>query len=258
MITNSNARRLGVTAGAVACFLTITAVMPAAPGLRSTATVDGGSVRPAHPAQALDTPMDAPVPMREVLSPDLGQVGADESWWQAVTADLARREYEASTTERGLQAPNRAHNLRTTFGERGIEVVPRTGKDVAPVWRFAWETGGLGRPGQMWAVDRTVGASGSASQACRVNAPSRTAARTRARRAGLRGRDRGAASRRGRHRRPCRNERGAAELLRLDQYGRPPGFQSEQSGPRRRTPRAGRGSGGGMDAAGAPPPQDPR
>jgi hypothetical protein len=40
-----------------------------------------------------------------------------------------------------------------TFGERGIEVVPRTGKDVSPAWRFAWETIGIGRTGQMQAVE---------------------------------------------------------------------------------------------------------
>jgi hypothetical protein len=79
--------------------------------------------------------------------------GTSDAWWEEVQADLGRREYEASTTPQGLQAPNRAHNLRMTFGERGIEVVPRTGKDVAPAWRFAWETIGIGRTGQMQAVE---------------------------------------------------------------------------------------------------------
>ena len=65
---------------------------------------------------------------------------------------IARGEYGRLGDTEGLQAPNRAHNLRTTFGERGIEVVPRTGKDVAPAWRFAWETSGFGRPGRMQEV----------------------------------------------------------------------------------------------------------
>jgi hypothetical protein len=75
--------------------------------------------------------------------------GTTDAWWASVHADLARREYEASTTPQGLQAPNRAHNLRTTFRERGIVVVPRTGQGGAPLWRFAWETSGIGRAGRM-------------------------------------------------------------------------------------------------------------
>jgi hypothetical protein len=125
MITNRCAHRLGI-AGAIASLLTIAAVQDtviAAPGLRVGAAVDPS------------------------------QVGVDRSWWSGVTADLARQEYAAIPTAAGLQAPNRALNLRTTFGERGIEVVPRTGKDVAPTWRFAWETGGIGRPSQMHAVE---------------------------------------------------------------------------------------------------------
>lgn len=83
-------------------------------------------------------------------APELASVpGTTDAWWASVHADLARREYEASTTPHGLQAPNRAHNLRTTFRERGIEVMPRTGQDGAPAWRFAWETSGIGRAGRM-------------------------------------------------------------------------------------------------------------
>ena len=39
---------------------------------------------------------------------------------------LARREYEATPNARGLQAPNRAHDLRTYFDARGIRVHDRT------------------------------------------------------------------------------------------------------------------------------------
>ena len=77
------------------------------------------------------------------------QAGADECWWQEVSAKIEREEYAAQSTEQGLQAPNRAHSLRTTFGERGIEIVPRSAKNVAPAWHFAWETTGFGRPGRM-------------------------------------------------------------------------------------------------------------
>jgi hypothetical protein len=96
MVPNSNSRHLGVIAGAAACLLTITAVVLAVPGLRPAATVDRGAVRFARPAQVPDTRMEAPVPMREAFSSDLGQVGADESWWQRITADLTREEYAAT------------------------------------------------------------------------------------------------------------------------------------------------------------------
>jgi hypothetical protein len=80
--------------------------------------------------------------------------GASQDWWTTVQADLERREYEASTTREGLlQAPNRAQDLRTTFHPHGIEVVPRTSREVAPAWRFAWETAGIGRSGRMQAAD---------------------------------------------------------------------------------------------------------
>lgn len=39
---------------------------------------------------------------------------------------IAEREYRASRNERGLQAPNRAHNLRTWFEPDGIRVHDRT------------------------------------------------------------------------------------------------------------------------------------
>jgi len=45
--------------------------------------------------------------------------GANADWWSAVCADLARREYEASVSAAGLQAPNRAQNLRTHFRAEG-------------------------------------------------------------------------------------------------------------------------------------------
>jgi hypothetical protein len=83
------------------------------------------------------------------LTPEMRQAGADESWWQAVSAKLEREEYAARSTEQGLQAPNRAQNLRTTFGEQGIEVLPRTAKGVSPAWRFGWQTTGFGRLGRI-------------------------------------------------------------------------------------------------------------
>ena len=42
---------------------------------------------------------------------------------------IAEREYWASENDRGLQAPNRRHGLRTYFGSNGIRVEDRTAMD---------------------------------------------------------------------------------------------------------------------------------
>jgi len=47
-------------------------------------------------------------------------------WLPRVERALAEKEYEASRNARGLQAPNRAHGLRTYFEPGGIRVVDRT------------------------------------------------------------------------------------------------------------------------------------
>jgi hypothetical protein len=44
----------------------------------------------------------------------------------AAQSQIARREYRASANRNGLQAPNRAHNLRTYFAPTGIQVHDRT------------------------------------------------------------------------------------------------------------------------------------
>ena len=114
-----------------------------------------------HRPRAASVPLptaDAVVPpsIHPVASeaPDLASVpGTSDSWWGAVEAGLERSEYLASTTQDGLlQAPNRAQNLRTTFAEHGIAVVPRTHREVEPAWRFAWQTTGIGRQGRMHEV----------------------------------------------------------------------------------------------------------
>jgi hypothetical protein len=51
-------------------------------------------------------------------------VGAD--WMGRIQHHLAAREYAAGANLHGLQAPNRAHNLRTYFDTTGIQVVDRT------------------------------------------------------------------------------------------------------------------------------------
>ena len=44
----------------------------------------------------------------------------------AAHREIVRREYQASANNNGLQAPNRAHNLRTYFASTGIRVHDRT------------------------------------------------------------------------------------------------------------------------------------
>jgi hypothetical protein len=53
-------------------------------------------------------------------------VGGPADWCAQTSATIARSEYEASPTDRGLQAPNRAQNLRTYFRDSGLELIPRT------------------------------------------------------------------------------------------------------------------------------------
>lgn len=56
--------------------------------------------------------------------------GAVERTWLADTLDILEgQEYEASVNGRGLQAPNRAHGIRTYFTTHGIRVVDRSGTD---------------------------------------------------------------------------------------------------------------------------------
>ena len=51
---------------------------------------------------------------------------ADDDWQARVQKELAEREYQASENGAGLQAPNRAQDLRTYFDARGIRVHDRT------------------------------------------------------------------------------------------------------------------------------------
>jgi len=74
-----------------------------------------------------------------------------EDWLRKVEAQIEREEYNASVNERGLQAPNRAHNLRTYFREAGIKIVPRTG-EAPDAWTFSWRTLGWGREGRLMRV----------------------------------------------------------------------------------------------------------
>jgi FG-GAP repeat/FG-GAP-like repeat len=81
------------------------------------------------------------------------EVPADR-WWTTVRESLAREEYHATPAENviaaaatALQAPNRAHNLRTRFAGSGIEITPRGAGSES--WRLGWRTEAYGRAGAM-------------------------------------------------------------------------------------------------------------
>ncbi|MFQ5482582.1 MAG: hypothetical protein ACE5ER_07470, partial [Nitrospinaceae bacterium] len=81
------------------------------------------------PNKMISTPTKAAVESKAVpASPPLPSSVIDEDWWTRMQRGLAAGEYHASQNQQGLQAPNRAHNLRTYFGSEGIKVHDRTAK----------------------------------------------------------------------------------------------------------------------------------
>jgi hypothetical protein len=74
------------------------------------------------------------------------QLIMDDGWLPAVSQHLEALEYEISEISQPVQiayeAPNRAHNLRTSFSETGIEVVPRLVKGED--WQVGLEIIGVG------------------------------------------------------------------------------------------------------------------
>ncbi|MCX5800053.1 MAG: hypothetical protein NTX17_01490 [Candidatus Eisenbacteria bacterium] len=104
----------------------------------------GSQAQPAGPnASAPSVASGAPV-----IDVGARRAGVSEDWLGKVKAQIEREEYKASVNERGLQAPNRAHNLRTYFVDGGIEVVPRKGED-GDSWSFSWRTLAWGREGRL-------------------------------------------------------------------------------------------------------------
>lgn len=84
----------------------------------------------------------ASAPLQVAGTPDLLTSSAQES--------IAKREYEASENDRGLQAPNRAHNLRTYFEPWGVRVEDRTADGSPELFRL--KTIALGRAGRAKAL----------------------------------------------------------------------------------------------------------
>jgi hypothetical protein len=56
-----------------------------------------------------------------------------DDWLGRAERAIAAREYEASPVAGGLQAPNRAHDLRTWFSETGVRIHRRTGAASRPM-----------------------------------------------------------------------------------------------------------------------------
>jgi hypothetical protein len=89
---------------------------------------------------------------RETASnaPDVSSAVTPAGWLARAQEHIAEREYRASATEGGLQAPNRAHGLRTWFEPTGIRVHARTaaGSPALVALRLA----GVGRADSLAAV----------------------------------------------------------------------------------------------------------
>ena len=79
--------------------------------------------------------------------------GANSERSASIAARIEQEEYHASQTACGLQAPNRAHNLRTYFREGGIDVTPRHNADEAATWQVTWRTSRWGRAGRLEPVE---------------------------------------------------------------------------------------------------------
>lgn len=83
----------------------------------------------------------------EISLPD----GASQVWWRSVQRWLAEGEYHVSENGKGLQAPNRAHNLRTYFEPTGISLHDRTAAGSAELVGF-WLVG-MGRGAELAPVE---------------------------------------------------------------------------------------------------------
>jgi hypothetical protein len=93
------------------------------PAISGCATAPEATEEPAEPASV--TPQEAPLPASDSAA-GAPLPGADPGWLARAQQGIAEREYWASRNREGLQAPNRAHNLRTYFEPSGIRVHDRT------------------------------------------------------------------------------------------------------------------------------------
>jgi hypothetical protein len=70
--------------------------------------------------------------------------------WNRIRQDLVASEYRPSLQGGSWQAPNRAHDFRTTFADDGIRVVPR--REEPPGWAWGLALVAWGRDGAMEAA----------------------------------------------------------------------------------------------------------
>lgn len=63
----------------------------------------------------------------------------DDSWFQTARKEIREREYWAGENGKGLQAPNRAHNIRGYFSTSGVEIASRTRGDSGPLVKLAYQ-----------------------------------------------------------------------------------------------------------------------
>ena len=82
--------------------------------------------------------------------------GVTRSWWSGVTQNLKKLEYEVSQSDEGLQAPNRANDLRIHFNKQGIEIIRRVASQDPNPWRFKWQTAAWGREGRLTAAGPAI------------------------------------------------------------------------------------------------------
>ncbi|HIG11875.1 MAG TPA: hypothetical protein EYQ59_09505, partial [Planctomycetes bacterium] len=73
-------------------------------------------------ASADEAQQPAALKSGEIELPD----GVMRPWWSLMSSAIAEAEYHATLAEGRLQAPNRAHGLRTYFGPEGIGVAERS------------------------------------------------------------------------------------------------------------------------------------
>ncbi len=74
-----------------------------------------------------------------------GPVGVNDDWLAAVKRNIAAAEYNINDGARGLSAPNRAHNLRSTFADQGVQLQDRVAETELLTLKFV----GLARDGRI-------------------------------------------------------------------------------------------------------------
>ena len=101
----------------------------------------------ASPPGSVPAPAAAQSSPSSIEGPASFSAGAPRGdWWSRVQEQIVEDEYHASRTTEGVQAPNRALNLRTYFRDGSIEVVPRVAaRGETARWSWTWQTLSLGR-----------------------------------------------------------------------------------------------------------------